>query len=97
MAGIRLDIGPLSWEKFYRFLPKKEHDQQSLYNRLKDLCKLYVGLDFSISVKLILDPLEVKPVVLQSQAAGDQYYLGYNTWLKGKSNITEDLWTKFSL
>ncbi len=96
MAGIRIDIGPLTWDKFCVFLPTSYKNQTNLYNRLKDLCQIYVGLDYSITVKLILDQSEIKPTILQSQVAHTHttFHLGLNTWLHRSSPATEDVSTQ---
>ncbi|MES2252984.1 MAG: type VI secretion system baseplate subunit TssG [Pseudomonadota bacterium] len=97
MAGIRIDIGSLTWNKFCAFLPTSRGKQTSLHERLKDLCQLYVGLDFSISVRLILDHTEIKPTILESQidhTHDSSFRLGLNTWLYRAGTTTEDVSTQ---
>ena len=97
MAGIRIDIGPLKWDQFCSFLPAFNANHTSLYAGLKDLCHVYVGLDFSISTKLILSRSEIKPTVLQSQidpTRESPFRLGLNTWLHRVTPATEDVSTR---
>ncbi len=96
MAGIRIDIGPLTWDKFCVFLPTFHKGKTNLYGRLKDLCQLYVGLDYSITAKLILDRTEIKPTTLQSQVdhTHTTFHLGLNTWLHRSSPAPKDVSTQ---
>ena len=96
MAGIRIDIGPLKWDKFCSFLPTFHTEKTNLHNRLKDLCQIYVGLDYTITAKLILDCSEIKPTLLQSQIdhTHTTFHLGLNTWLRRKSLASEDVSTQ---
>ncbi|MDP3371788.1 MAG: type VI secretion system baseplate subunit TssG [Candidatus Paracaedibacteraceae bacterium] len=96
MAGIRIDIGPLTWERFCEFLPLQNHTGKHHYHALKDLCRLYVGIDFSINAKLILDRNQIKPVVLQSQLTSPKetsFHLGLNTWLYSKTILEKNVST----
>lgn len=96
MAGIRIDIGPLKWDKFCAFLPAFHDKKINLHNRFKDLCQIYVGLDYTITTKLILDRTEIKPTLLQSNIdhAHTTFHLGLNTWLHRTSPAPEDVSTQ---
>ena len=95
MAGIRIDIGPLSWDKFCSFLPTFHTEKINFHNRLKDLCQLYVGLDYTVKMKLILKRDEIKPIILQNNTnATTTFHLGLNTWLHRKNLASEDASTQ---
>ncbi|MES2607281.1 MAG: type VI secretion system baseplate subunit TssG [Pseudomonadota bacterium] len=96
MAGIRIDIGPLKWDKFCTFLPTFHSGKTNLYARLKDMCQLYVGLDYTISAKLVLDRNEIKPTMLQNQVGHTHtaFHLGLNTWLYSRTPASEDVATQ---
>ncbi len=111
MAGIQIDIVDLSWERFCQFLPPADdmlvNDNRvsvNYFQQLKELCQLYVGLDFSISVKLSLHPDQIKPIILccrspaeSAEGTGADYYpsygnrLGLNTWLNQPGAIKGDV------
>lgn len=96
MAGIRIDIGPLNWKRFCEFLPIQTHANKHYYLLLKDLSRMYVGIDLSIKAKLILDHSEIRPVVLTKQSAPSEmtsFYLGLNTWLHSKTALEENVST----
>lgn len=73
-AGIRIDIGPMTWQKLSDLIPvqgKKNHHEE-----LKDLTLLYAGLDQRITFRFKIHSFNVKPLRLNRQ-----FSLGYNSWL----------------
>ncbi len=106
MAGIQIDIVALSWERFCQFLPPAHEDCRHVnyFHQLKELCQLYVGLDFAISIKLSLCPDEIKPTLLYGTTPSEPdermcagHYpsygnrLGLNTWLNQPGAIKGDV------
>lgn len=104
MAAIRIDINDLTWERFSKFLPPVHKDgTTNHYNQLKELCQLYVGLDIAITIKLVLQPHEIKPIILYCNPLAhltDTHplygnRLGHNTWLNqpgtSKGNVSASL------
>lgn len=99
MAGIQIHIGPLSWKEFCSFLPIQNNNMKNLYNPLKDLCRMYVGLDFSITAKIILAKNEIKPITLTSKLTSQEdtsFHLGKNTWLHQYSTAQHDVSARLS-
>jgi type VI secretion system protein ImpH len=69
----RIELGPLSPEKFKEFLPRTTSLQ-----KLKTLVQTYVGPEFNFDVQLISEAHKVPPCQLSAQ---NPPQLGYFTWL----------------
>ncbi|MCX7338045.1 MAG: type VI secretion system baseplate subunit TssG [Alphaproteobacteria bacterium] len=94
-AGVTLTMGPLSWGRFCDFLPLKTAlaaIDPTPFDRLKDLSFLYAGLGIGISVCLVLNRFDAKPVRLNRGFA-----LGYNTWLAASKVSERDLVVRINL
>lgn len=70
-SKFRIVLGPTSMKDYRRFLP-----DASSYARLRDIVKLYVGLEMDCDVQLILRRTEVPPARL-----GETVQLGWVSWL----------------
>lgn len=81
-AGIRIDVGPMTWKQLTQMLPVQIKDREgkviagSEYSALKDLTLLYAGLDNRITFRLKIYSFNVKPLRLNRQ-----FSLGHNSWL----------------
>lgn len=70
-SRFRVVIGPLSFQDYERFLPRGRSARA-----LHDLVKLYVGLEHSWEVKLVLKKEEVPLAWL-----GNSVWVGWSSWL----------------
>lgn len=84
-AGILITFGPLSWSLCQSFLPLNVGNSKSSWDLFKQVCKLYVGYEVDLRLKLILDPKEVKPLTLNRHFA-----LGLNSWLDPRPSVARD-------
>ncbi|MBP9753090.1 MAG: type VI secretion system baseplate subunit TssG [Proteobacteria bacterium] len=81
-AGIRINIGPMTWQQMSHFLPItiKDSNNKNISGRdfktLKDLITFYLGTDLRIKMRLYVHPFNVKPLRLNRQ-----FSLGHNSWL----------------
>ena len=81
-AGIRIDIGPTTWEKINQLMPRKIKNADGKvimgrdHNQLKDLIFFYAGMDYKIKIRFKIYPINVKPLRLNKQ-----FGLGLNSWL----------------
>lgn len=87
-AGIRIDLGPTTWEKMNHILPIyiKNKDGKVIAGRdhqeLKDLIFFYIGNDYKVKIRLQVHPINVKPLRLNRQ-----FGLGYNSWITVGRNL----------
>ena len=88
-GGIRLHIGPLSYEEFHDLLPGQAKAAQ-----LADLVTLAVGAQMDFDAHLTLRADQVPPLRL---AADGDCRLGWNSWLAGPQGVSEDQGTTFRL
>jgi type VI secretion system protein ImpH len=70
-SRFRVVLGPLSFKDYERFLPNGKSSRA-----LHDLIRLYVGLEFSWEVRLVLGKDEVPLAWL-----GNSVWLGWTSWL----------------
>lgn len=74
-SKFRIELGPLTYEQFKRFLPDGD--------ALRPLCQLtrtFVGPEFDLDVQLLLRAEEVP----ESQAARNETRLGWNSWSRSR-------------
>jgi type VI secretion system protein ImpH len=66
MKGIRVVIGPLTFEKYLKFLPKSHSlDQKnSPLQKMKDIVKIYIPYGIKVKIKFCLDECLVKETIL---------------------------------
>ncbi len=78
---IRVQLGPLPWDRFVDFLPDRSPipERKSLF-LLMHLIRFYVGLEFDYEVQVQLDRHTVPPARLDS-ASPLGLRLGWNSWI----------------
>lgn len=66
LGSIRILIGPLPFNQYIKFLPKKSKrdDKYSLLHKLKNLIKSYISCNITVYLKIILDTSEVPHTLL---------------------------------
>lgn len=82
-STFRLRLGPLSWPEYSSFLPNG-----SRYRPLHDLARLYVGMEFTFEVQLVLKAKDVPDFSCQPELGG--CFLGWTTWLKSAEFENDD-------
>lgn len=81
-AGIRIDMGPMTWQQLMQVLPTQIKDENGQlisggqYQALKDLILFYSGKDYRVKVRFLVHAFNVKPLRLNRRFA-----LGHNSWL----------------
>lgn len=81
-AGIRIDLGPSTWEKMNQLLPCKIKNKEGKfitgrdYQTLQDLIRFYMGHSHKVKIRYQIHPMNVKPLRLNRQ-----FGLGYNSWI----------------
>ncbi|CAO5674232.1 MAG: hypothetical protein HEEMFOPI_00023 [Holosporales bacterium] len=97
-AGIRINMGPMTWHQMSQFLPVviKDHTQKNITNRdfktLKDLITFYLGYDVRVKIRLFVHPFNVKPLRLNRQ-----FSLGHNSWLTVGKHLKTPCYTDIVL
>jgi len=71
----RICVGPVNYQQFKRLLPNG-----NLVSALRSIVKLYVGIDYSFEIQIILTAKSVPYCALGKKKT----MLGWNTWLKSK-------------
>jgi type VI secretion system protein ImpH len=81
VGKINLRIGPLSYPQFLEFLPDEQSDPtRKSFRYLSQLARLYVGLEFDVSIQLILKAAEV-PACRLTDDLSTGPRLGWTCWL----------------
>lgn len=78
-SKFRLILGPLSLADYERFLPNGRG-----YRKLRDLVKLYIGVELDWDLQLVLKREEVPAAVL-----GQSMSLGWKSWLGTRHDQTD--------
>ncbi|MDR1289305.1 MAG: type VI secretion system baseplate subunit TssG [Holosporales bacterium] len=80
MKGIRVLVGPLSFEKYLKFLPKNHSMDQknSPLQKMKEIIKMYVPYDIKVVIGFYLDDCFVKATLLNgaSRLNRDTFIIG---------------------
>jgi type VI secretion system protein ImpH len=84
-SKFRLQLGPLTFEKFKEFLPIG-----SAYKPAIDLTRLLVGQELDFDNQLVLQAKEVPACKLTNKPQGAML-LGWTTWLKTKDFENDDM------
>lgn len=77
-GGIRVTLGPLSYDQFMAFMPGKR-----LLAELVDLTRTYVGPTYTFDVQLVLKAAEIPRLGL-TRDPRDGALLGWNTWIPAR-------------
>jgi type VI secretion system protein ImpH len=97
-AGIRIDIGPMTWNQMSHFLPIEiKNDGGKIitgrdFKTLKDLITFYIGFDYRIKIRLMVHPFNVKPLRLNRQ-----FSLGHNSWITVGKTLNSPCYTDIVL
>lgn len=83
-GAYRIELGPLSYERFRMFLPDREP-----LRHLVHFARLFTGEALYFDVRLALKKEDVPPLKLGDWGGGDGPRLGWNTWVSNLSAVED--------